>query len=112
METEENIIEPLLEKMEDYGKASIELLKLKSIDKTADIASGLLSRLLSALVILLFIISLNTAIALWLGEILGEEYYGFLLVACFYGLVATVLFFIHPDIKTRINNSIIGKVFN
>ena len=42
MKEKENILEPLWERAEDYGKTSLELLKLKSIDKTSDVVSTIL----------------------------------------------------------------------
>jgi len=112
METKVKLIEPLLERAEQYSKTSFELLKLKSLDKTADISSSLISRLLLVFVLLLFVLTLNIAIALWLGDLLGKNYYGFLIVASFYGLGGIILFYIHPLIKANINNSIIKQMLN
>jgi len=112
MATKENFIEPLLERAEQFSKTSFELFKLKSIEKTADVTSTLTSRLLSVIVFSLFTLTLNIAIALWLGDLLGKNYYGFLAVAVFYGLIGIILFFIHPLIKTRVNNSIIKQMLS
>ena len=54
MEDNINLIEPLLERFKDYGKTSIELVKLKSIDKTADILSTLVARLFFFMAVCLF----------------------------------------------------------
>lgn len=43
MEDEASPIESLFERAETYSKTSINLLKLKAIDKTADIISNLIS---------------------------------------------------------------------
>ena len=112
MEAKVCLIEPLLERVEQYSKTSFELLKLKSLDKTADVTSTLISRLWLAIVVALFALTLNVAIALWLGDLLRKNYYGFLIVASFYGLIGIILFFIHPLIKARINNSIITQMLN
>jgi len=111
MQAEASLIEPLLEKVEKYGKSSLELIKLKTIDKTADFSSTLISRLLLVMVILFSVLALNIAAALWLGELLGKNYYGFLAVGGFYALVSVVLLFIHPFIKKRVTNSIIAQMF-
>jgi hypothetical protein len=112
MEPTISLIEPLLERAELYTKTSIELLKLKSIHKTADITSTLISRLLLTIVLSLFILTLNIGIALWIGDLLEKAYFGFLVVAAFYALIGIVLFFIHPIIKSRLNNSIITQILN
>lgn len=111
MQAKASLIEPLLERVEQYGRSGLELIKLKSIDKTADISSTLASRLILLMVIVFCVIALNIAAALWLGELLGKNYYGFLVVGGFYAVVSVVLLFIHPLIKMRVNNSIIAQMF-
>ncbi len=112
METKVKIIEPLLERVEQYSKTSLELLKLKSIDKTADIASSLFSRLILVIVLAFFTFTLNIGLALWLGELLGKDYLGFIVVAGFYGLVSIIVYYIHPSIKSKFSNSIITNMLN
>jgi hypothetical protein len=112
MEPTISLIEPLLERAEMYAKTSIELLKLKSIHKTADITSTLISRLLLTIVLSLFALTLNIGVALWIGDLLEKAYFGFLVVAAFYALIGIILFFIHPIIKSRLNNSIIIQILN
>ena len=112
MEDNINLIEPLLERFKDYGKTSIELVKLKSIDKTADILSTLVARLFFFMVLVIFLITMNIAIALWLGQIIGKTYDGFLVVAAFYGVIGVILYFMQPSIKARANDLIIKLVIN
>jgi hypothetical protein len=112
MEVNSNLIDPLLEKAAAYSKTSFELLKLKALDKTADVSATLFSRTLAGLVISFFAFTLNIAIALWLGDLLGKTYYGFLIVAGCYAFAGIVLLIIHPFIKARVNNSIIKQLFN
>ena len=63
-------------------------------------------------VISFFAFTLNIAIALWLGDMLGKSYYGFLIVAAVYALVAVILLIVHPIIKNRASNAIIRELFN
>lgn len=112
METKENIIEPLIERVEEYTKISLELIKLKSLDKTCEITSTLISRLLLVVILSLFMLSLTVAAGFWLGDLFGKNYYGFAAVALFYGFIAVLIYFIHPLIKARINNSIIKLILN
>jgi hypothetical protein len=112
METKINLIDPLLQRTEAYSKTSFELLKLKALDKTADVSSTLASMSLFTLVVSFFAFTLNIAIALWLGDLFGKAYYGFLIVASCYVLVGAVLLIIHPFIKARVNNAIIKQLFN
>jgi hypothetical protein len=112
METTPSLIEPLLDRAEKYSKTTLELIKLKALDKSADVTSRLISRLSLAIVVSIFTITLNIAVALWLGTLLGANYYGFFIIASFYGVICIVLYFIHPLIKVRINNLIIEQILN
>jgi len=113
MEEKINFIEPLFVRVEAFGKTSYELYKLKAIDKTALVLSTLVSRGGVILFLSMFIVIINIGIALWLGDLLGKNYYGFFCVAGFYALVATfVYFFMHNWIKNRVSNSIISQLLN
>lgn len=112
MEPKKNFIEPLFDKTETYAKTSLELLKLKALDKTADVSATLFSRSLFVMAISLFAFTINMAVALWLGDILGKTFYGFLIVAACYALAGAVLLILHPFIKRRTNNTIIRQLFN
>ena len=113
MEDKNNFIEPLLERAESYGKTSYELLKLKAVDKTADLTSTIISRGAAVLMLYMFIVIVNIGIALWLGDLLGKSYYGFFCVAGFYAIIGGVLFFfMHDSIKKRVSNSLISQMLN
>jgi len=50
-------------------------------------------------------------LAFWLGEIMGNNSYGFFIVAAFYGLLGLVIhFFMHDWLKKVICNYIIKQV--
>ena len=112
MEDKVNLLEPLLEKVEAYSKTSFELIRLKALDKTADVASTLAVWSVFTVILSFFALTLNIAIALWLGEILGKSYYGFLIVASCYALAGIIFLIIQSHIKARVNNSIIKQLFN
>jgi len=111
METPSNIIEKLMERAELYGKTSYELSKLKSLESATIIASALLSRLGIVVMLSLSGLFLNIGISLWLGEVLGKSYYGFLIVAGFYLIAGIVFyFFLNKWIKKPLSNLIITEV--
>ncbi|MDI1233721.1 MAG: hypothetical protein PSX81_05530 [bacterium] len=112
MENRINIIDPLLSKAEDFAKTSLELLKLQSVDKTAELASSFISRLIFSLIALIALLSFNIAVALWIGMITGHNFYGFSIVAAFYTLCAIIIYFLHPTIKSNIYNAIVSKIMN
>lgn len=110
MEDNANLIEILLERAVDYGKTSLELAKLKTLEKTSDVASSVGQHSVALLLIALFLFFLNFGLAFWLGEILGEIYYGFFAVAAFYAIVAIVLrLFMYKWMKKKIRNFIIKQ---
>ena len=112
METKEHVFEPLLERAEQFSKTKFQLLKLKSVDKTADVSSTAVSYLLLVVVLIFFVIALNIAIALWIGDLLGKSYYGFFTVSAFYALLGIVLYIIHSKIKRHLQNLIIDQLLN
>ena len=107
MNPEESPLESLLHKATDYGKSSIELIKLKSIDKTANFVSSFLSRLTILLILTIFTLFINIGLAIWIGDLLGKIYYGFFIIGSFYALIALVLYvFRHQLLKLPIGNYI------
>lgn len=107
-----NITEPLFEKAGAYAKTSIELMKLKALDKATDVSSSLFSRSLFIIAFSFFLLLFNIALSLWIGELLGKLYYGFLIVSSFYALVGVVLLIIQPSLKERMANSIARQLYN
>lgn len=104
-------IETLFERAEDYSKTSLQLLKLSAIDRSADVFSSLAVKFAIFMVAVLFSLVINIGVAMWLGELLGKQYYGFFVVAIFYLVVIGLLFiFRHEWIKTPVSNSIITQM--
>jgi fatty acid desaturase len=111
MEEKEMLIETLLDRAAEYGKTSFELLKLKTLDKTSDLVSSVVSHSIVIALITLFLFFLNMGVAYWLGDLLGQTWLGFLLVAAFYGLAGIIFhFFLHKRIKRQIADYIIAKL--
>lgn len=105
------MLELLLERATDYGKTSVELVKLKALDKTADLVSSIIPLSVFILLISAFLLFLNLGIAFWLGEILGKVFYGFFIVAAFYiitGLVIRV--FLNKWIKRLVGDYFIKRI--
>jgi phosphoglycerol transferase MdoB-like AlkP superfamily enzyme len=113
MENQANFLDPLIEKARVYGKTSIDLYKLKAVEKTSDISSTIISRLTAFLVLSLFVVISSIGVAFWLGNYFGELYYGFFCVGGFYGLLGVILyFFLHGWMKERTSNSIVKQMLN
>lgn len=100
----------LFDKIESYTKTTIELTKLKAIDKTTDVVSALATKLAVIVVVSMFVLFVNIGLSLWIGTLLNEYYLGFLIVSGFYLLVAIVLYsFRDKLISEPINNIMLSK---
>ncbi len=110
MEDNVKLAETLLQRVAELGKTSFELAKLKALDKTADVVSSFVPQFIVMMLIASFTIFFNLGVAFWLGEILGGIFWGFLVVAGFYGLVAVAIYlFMRKWIKRIVSNYIIKQ---
>jgi hypothetical protein len=112
MEQPVSVIELLFERIEAYGKTTIELSKLKALETIAATTVSAISRLSVVLMIVLFALTLSTGLALWIGELLGKSYYGFFVVAAFYLVGSIALYLFLPKwLKKPVSSSIISKMY-
>ena len=112
MEENANLLETLLERASEYGKTSIELARLKALDKTTEIVSSVIPLSVVILLVASSLLFLNLGLAFWLGEVLGKIYYGFFIVAAFYVLAGIFIhFFLHKWIKRLVGDYFIKRVF-
>ncbi len=103
--------EALYEKAKDYTNTTLELAKLKALDKASDLVSTTVPRVAVIILLLLFAFCANMALSFWLGALTGQTYYGFLIVAGFYLLLALFIHYVlHKSIKRRIANAFIKKI--
>ncbi len=109
MQERSSQVETLLEKAEVYIKTNVDLFKLKMIDKTAEVVSSLVSKFVTIIIGALVVIMANIGLALWLGDVLGKSYYGFLLVAAFYLIVMLI---VHASRQTLIKDPIVDTMIS
>lgn len=111
MDDNTRIIEDLLEKVVKYGRAELDLAKLKVIDKASETVSATIPRLLVIVLASVFLLFLNIGAALWAGELFGNLYLGFFAVAAFYGIIALILhLFMHRWLKRKVGDYIIRRI--
>lgn len=102
-------IEALFEKAENYSKTTLELLKLTTIDKTADVVSTLSNQLTLIILATMFTLMVNIALALWIGQYLGGMFYGFFVMGGVYLIATSMIYAFGNDwIKKPVNNSMIN----
>ncbi len=113
MENKPNAMGSLFKSAGDYFETRVDLLKLKTVDKSSDIISSIVSSLVISLIIAFAILMLNIGISIWIGIILGKSWYGFLIVGGFYALLAGLLFiFKYRWLKGPVNDFIVKKILN
>jgi hypothetical protein len=104
-------IATLFERAEDYGKTTLNLFKLNAIDKSADVVSSLVSRLAVIMTVVISVLIVSIGLSLWIGKLLGDDFYGFFIIGGFYAILAILLqVFRHQWIKYPVSNSIIKQM--
>jgi len=81
-------INAIFDKIADLGKARLELLRLKSINATSEIASSSAATIVFLALCCFTFLLLNVGIALYIGTLTGDAYFGFIILAGFYSFVA------------------------
>jgi hypothetical protein len=111
MDNNTTTIESLLEKTETYVRTNVDLLKLKTIDKSADVLSSLVSRIFIGFIISVIVILMNIGFALWIGELLGKTYSGFFMVSGINVIIGFILLMFKEQlIKFSVYDSIISQI--
>ena len=111
MEDQKTPVEILLDRTEAYAKTSIKLFKYKATQKVAELVSDMTSGFVIGVIVILVFVNLNIGIALFLGDLLGKMYLGFLSVSGFYAWFGLLVYFFRAAwIKEPINNSIINNI--
>lgn len=110
METPATALETLFESAESWAKTTLELTRLRTMETVIFVLTTLISRGSVAVMASLFVLLLTVGFALFLGEQLGKNYYGFFIVAAFYGVAALVLQrFLFGWIKKPVHDLIIKQ---
>jgi len=112
MENKVNLIESLLESTIEYGKSSAELVKLRALHKTSEIASSTLPHLVVIVVVIFFALFISLGFSIWLGIILENAFFGFFITGAFYGITALLIhFFMHKWMKKKFGDFIVKQLF-
>lgn len=113
MENKPNAIGSLFENAGAYLETRLDLLKLQAVSKSTDVISSIASRIVIVILMFFGISILNIGISIWIGALVGELWWGFLIVGGFYLLLA-VLFIVFKGkwIKGPLNDMLIKKMLN
>ena len=111
-EEQKELVEPLLERAREYWTTSLELYKLKALDKASRVIASLVTRIVMVASFTIFFLFINIAIALWLGDVLSKSFYGFFWVAGFYFAVWLMFLAFRPGIKKKISDAVIARIMS
>jgi hypothetical protein len=105
-------IEDLISRGRDYFETRMELLKLKAVDKSADVISSMASTVIVAVVFTFFFLFLNIGLGIWIGDLLNSRALGFVVLAVLY-LITGLILNASKDkwIKEPVTTSLIKKLF-
>ena len=81
----------LFDNLTSYIDTKVDIIKLKLIQKTTDVISSIVSRIAILSIAFMAIMLINIGAGLWLGNLLGKNYYGFFALAGFYIIVILIL---------------------
>ena len=110
MEKESNI-ETLFSKTGEYLETRIDLFKLKAVDSSSNAVASLTWRMIVLWISLFSFFFLNIGLSIWIGNVLGQLYYGFFIVGIFYLLTGLIIYlFRRTWIKTPVNDLLVKKL--
>ncbi|HBG23766.1 MAG: hypothetical protein A2X17_06555 [Bacteroidetes bacterium GWF2_41_61] len=103
--------ETLLTRTEDYVKTSFELFKLNTLNEILKVVSAVIAKATLLLFFFTFFLLASVAVAILVGDALGELWLGFIIVAAFYGIIASVIsLFFSNWFKNVVSNFIIKQI--
>lgn len=108
MKEEQN---PIIDQMEQYLKTNLELYTLKLTAKIATAVSRLVTQMVIGVLAMIVLFMMAMFLALWIGDLMGKDYLGFLIIGGVIGLVTLVLFVNrHKMIRQPVMDNIISDI--
>jgi hypothetical protein len=102
----------MLTEIRKYVETRIDLIQYKAIDKSAHLASSVISNVVLLFASFLVIFMLLSGLAFFVGDILGKTYYGFFAVGGFILLLVILMIVFRRRLLNSITDSIIKEIFN
>lgn len=110
MNEQKEALEELFDKVENYSKTSFALYKLQLIDKSSSLLSIVLVYIAMIVFMLFFISFINIALALFIGQWIGDYYLGFLIVSVFYLIVGGLIYWNKNKLSAYFSESVLLKL--
>ncbi len=106
-EEEDNIID----RVENYVKTSSELYALKATDKIATVVSSLITQVVIGTLAFIVLFMVSMGLAFWIGNLMGNNYMGFLIIGGVIGVVTLILYSMRQKlIRKPVMDNIISEI--
>ena len=92
MENKPTGLEELFFKLKDYGETTLDLYKLKAINKISGFSSTLIVSVFLIVLLFLILICITIGFGLLIGMWLGNTFWGFFIMAAIYLIIGLVLY--------------------
>ena len=104
-------VRDLIDDVQDYVNTRLDLFKLKAVNASSEVLASLVTYALLVLIFTIFFLMVNIGIGLYLGELLGRSFYGFLALSGFYLLIMLIFWALRKKVfKNPIADSLIQKL--
>lgn len=104
--------EEMVEHVKEYVNNRTDQLKLNTSEQTAKLLSYLIATGIITAMVIFFVLFAGVALSLFLGEVLGKPYWGFLITGGFLLLLAWLLWvFRRSVLQYPIMNGLIQQLF-
>ncbi|HLY69739.1 MAG TPA: hypothetical protein VKR53_08415 [Puia sp.] len=106
-------IKLLLQNFEEYIKNDIELLKLKSVDKSADIVSSVFASIVIIIAVIIFAFILSIGLSFYIGRIIGTPEFGFFIMSGVWAIICVFLYLSRKKwIKKPAQDVVVKKILD
>jgi len=108
-------IDKLIDSVNHYFETKLDLFKIEAKEELISFASKFIYWLIIGIIGLFFILMISVSLGLYLGSILGNTFYGFLIISAFYFLLFLLLFLFREQlhlvdkIENLLNNALKNK---
>lgn|SRR5690242_4546532 len=113
MQNDPTAVEELFYKLKDYAETTVDLFKLKAINKVSGFTSTLIVSIILIVLLFVILICLSVGFALLIGSWLGHAYWGFFIMGVLYIIIGLALFAGRKKLlKTPIANKFIKELID
>jgi len=92
MEKDPTAVEELFYKLKDYIETTVDLFKLKAINKVSGFTSTVIVSIILIILLFLIMICISIGFALLIGLWLGQAFWGFFIMGVLYLIIGLILF--------------------